>query len=234
MTVQVIQHPSPNFGPRRHGGKPDVVVLHHTAMLTCGAALERLCDPLAEVSAHYLISETGTVYQLVAEEQRAWHAGAGAWGKVRDVNSHSIGIELANAGPLAEMPPYPEPQMLALEELLSDILHRWQIPPQRVIAHSDMAPCRKSDPGAVFDWRGLALRGLSVWPQPAMGGDFLADAAAFGYCPPDPVADANADILAAFRLRFRPGAQGPLCDTDRTLMNDLATRFAVDLSIGSP
>jgi N-acetylmuramoyl-L-alanine amidase len=230
VTVQLIQHPSPNFGARRHGGQPDMVVLHHTAMLTCAAALERLCDPVAEVSAHYLISETGEVHQLVADDQRAWHAGSGAWGNVRDVNSHSIGIELANPGPLDAAPPFPEPQMVALEQVLADILRRWHIPLARVIAHSDMAPCRKSDPGEVFDWRRLALNELSVWPQPTKMGDFLTDAATFGYCLQDAPEEA---ILAAFRLRFRPGAVGPLTDTERAMMRDLATRFAVDLSIGN-
>jgi len=231
--VARIDTRSPNHGPRRHNGPPDMVVLHHTAMLSCTAAVARLCDPATEVSAHYVISETGQVHHLVAEDRRAWHAGAGAWGSVYDVNSHSIGIELANAGPLDGDPPFPEPQMAALENLLGDILSRRAIPPARVIAHSDMAPARKFDPGAAFDWQRLARRGLSVWPKPVAGGDFAADAITFGYHPPQRVDNPDGAVLAAFRLRFRPFVTGPLDDTDRALMRDLAQRFAVDRSIAS-
>lgn len=230
MGLVMIPYPSANFGARRHGCPPDMVVLHHTAMLTADAALERLCDPKSDVSAHYLISETGAVYQLVPDEMRAWHAGAGTWGSVEDVNSHSIGIELANPGPLAETPPFPEPQMASLQELLQGLLTKWKIAPERVIAHSDMAPERKFDPGPVFDWRSLALGGLSVWPDPGTPGDFAADSARFGY-------DAKGNlplavVLAAFRLRFRPGVSGPLDAVDCALIADLASRFPVDLTIG--
>lgn len=212
--------PSPNFGPRRHGALPDLVVIHYTAMPTCAEAAARLCDPEAQVSAHYLIAEDGSVTALVPEELRAWHAGAGAWGCCSDVNSRSIGVELANTGDA----PFPERQMAALERLLADLRHRWQIPPERVIAHSDMAPGRKADPGPRFDWRRLALQGLAVWPEDgAELAEFVAAARAFGY--PDLP---EAALLAAFRLRFRPGAEGPLDDTDRRLIGDLALRFPVD------
>ena len=154
-----------------------MIVLHYTAMETCEAARDRLCDPAAEVSAHYLISETGTLWQLVPEAQRAWHAGAGQWGDVTDINSRSIGIELANTGDV----PFPEPQMAVLEGLMIGIMSRWQIRPERVIAHSDMAPARKSDPGPRFDWRRLARSGLSIWPEPEEGhGQFQDHAMATG------------------------------------------------------
>lgn len=212
--------PSPNFGTRRNGALPDLVVIHYTAMPSCAEAAARLCDADAQVSAHYLISEQGEVSALVPEELRAWHAGAGAWGACGDVNSQSIGIELANPGDA----PFPEAQIAALERLLADILHRWQIPPERVIAHSDMAPLRKADPGPRFDWRRLAVQGLAVWPdEGGEAGTFLDDARAFGY-PPAPE-DA---VLAAFRLRFRPHATGPMSDTDRVMIADLAARFPVD------
>jgi N-acetylmuramoyl-L-alanine amidase len=203
-----LTHPSPNFGERRGGARVDLVVLHYTAMPTCAAALERLCDPLAEVSAHYLIDGDGTVLGLVDETMRAWHAGAGSWGGRGDVNSRSIGIELANTG----SEPFAEAQMAALERLLAEVLQRHALPPQAVIGHSDMAPDRKGDPGSRFDWRRLALQGLSVWPDPAPPGDFLADLAAFGYPEANPT-----DLLTAFRLRFRPWATGPLDATDRAL-----------------
>lgn len=226
--MKITGKPSPNFTPRRHGRGPDMVVLHHTAMASCQAAVQRLCDPVAEVSAHYVIGESGAIIQLVDEDQRAWHAGAGSWGNVTDVNSHSIGIELANTGPLIGFPPYPEPQMAALEELLAAILVRHTIAAKHVIAHSDMAPARKFDPGVKFDWRRLARGGLSVWPSSdlAKDPDFQSDAARFGYAP-----DTSPNILlAAFRLRFRAGFEGPLDDTDHAIIHDLAHRYAVDLT----
>lgn len=211
--------PSPNFGERRDGLRPSLVVIHYTAMASCAEARDRLCDPAAEVSAHWLVSETGGVEALVPEEARAWHAGAGEWGGLADVNSRSIGIELANRGDH----PFPEPQMRALEGLLEGILIRWSILPQGVIAHSDMAPGRKTDPGPRFDWRRLAAQGLSVWPEACTPGDFRTDALRFGY---PPVADNL--LLAAFRLRFCPWATGPLSAEDASLAADLAARFPVD------
>ncbi|MGB5869579.1 MAG: N-acetylmuramoyl-L-alanine amidase [Albidovulum sp.] len=211
--------PSPNFGPRREGARPSLIVLHYTAMASCAQARARLCDPKAEVSAHYLIGEGGQVEALVDEAMRAWHAGAGAWGPISDVNSHSIGIELANSGDA----PFPEPQMAALEALLAAIMQRWAIGPEAVIAHSDMAPARKCDPGPRFDWRRLALGGLAVWPQAAGDGtaDFAASAHAIGYRAAAPDA-----VRAAFRLRFRPWAEGPEDAVDRALADDLARRCA--------
>lgn len=211
-----LSHPSPNFGERRGGQRPELVVIHYTAMESCAAALARLCDPLAEVSAHYVIDMDGRVLSLVAEEARAWHAGAGSWAGRADVNSRSIGVELVNPG----TEPFPEPQMRALEALLADVLDRWSLPPQAVIGHSDLAPERKGDPGARFDWRRLALQGLSVWPEAGMPGDFATDLARFGY--PEAAPEA---LLTAFRLRFRPWAKGPLDATDRALAADLARRY---------
>ena len=215
---------SPNCSPRRGGALPDMVVLHYTGMASCAEAEVRLCDPQSEVSAHYLISEGGAVTALVPEELRAWHAGAGAWGMVQDVNSRSIGIELANSG----RQPFSAPQMNALELLLGDVMARWQIGPARVIGHSDMAPARKIDPGPRFDWQRLAAAGLSVWPEAAEAGDFRTNARAFGY--PDVSDDL---LLAAFRARFRPWAQGPLDAVDTSLIADLAARFPVDAPVAA-
>lgn len=212
---------SPNFGERRGGVRPDLIVLHYTAMESCAASRARLCDPVAEVSAHWLIDSDGAAEQLVDEAMRAWHAGTGAWGAVTDVNSRSIGIELQNSG----NQPFAEPQIAALERLLASIMDRWSIPPERVIGHSDMAPARKRDPGARFDWRRLALTGLSVWPASAEAdpAGFLPALRAFGY--PEAPDDA---LLAAFRLRFRPWATGPVDALDAGLAADLAARFPVD------
>jgi len=221
-----LSHPSPNFGARRDGARPDMVVIHYTAMQSAEAACRALCNPDREVSAHYLIAENGHVMSLVAEEMRAWHAGAGAWGDVTDVNSRSIGIELANDG----FSPFAAPQMAALETLLADINTRWAIQPERVIGHSDMAPGRKIDPGLRFDWQRLARCGLSVWwdgyPQPdqdiSLAG-FRAAARAFGY------ADVADDLLlATFRRRFRPWGCGALDPWDCHIAAQLAQRFPVD------
>jgi N-acetylmuramoyl-L-alanine amidase len=197
-------------------------VLHYTAMASAAEARARLCDPAFEVSAHWLIDEAGRAEALVDEAMRAWHAGAGAWAGLDDINSHSIGIELANRGDH----PFAAAQIDGLEEVLRAVMSRWQIPPHRVIAHSDMAPTRKGDPGARFDWQRLARGGLSVWPQacaPIAPKDFWPALRAFGY--PDAPPDA---LLAAFRLRFRPMAQGPLDGWDAALAADLAQRFPVD------
>lgn len=200
-----------------------MVVLHYTAMASAEAAAERLCDPAYEVSAHYLIGPDGAVLRLVPEALRAWHAGAGQWGSVIDVNSRSIGIELANTGGT----PFAAAQMTALERLLADILARRDIRPERVIAHSDMAPSRKWDPGPRFDWRRLALQGLSIWPDAVTAAsDLPLDLAltTIGYAPDlDP-----ALALAAFRLRFRPWAIGPAGADDLAVARNLARRFPVD------
>lgn len=214
-----LWHPSPNFGPRRGRDSPDMVVIHYTAMETAEAALERLSAPEHEVSAHYLIAEDGRLWQMVREADRAWHAGAGAWGRVTDVNSHSLGIELANTG----AHPFSEPQMAVLERLLADILQRWNIPPARVIGHQDMAPERKSDPGRRFDWRRLALAGLAVWPEPGDASELSVSLDRIGF--PSALPEAR---LAAFRARVRPWADGAADDTDRRLAASWAARWPVD------
>ncbi len=211
---------SPNHGPRRDGLRPELVVIHYTAMPDAAAAERALCDPAREVSCHWLIARDGSVTALVDEERRAWHAGAGSWRGCADVNSRSIGIELDNDG----ASPFAAPLMDALECLLGDILMRWDIPAAGVIGHSDMAPGRKRDPGPRFDWLRLARRGLAVWPDcvapgrapPDMAG-FRADAMAFGY--PDVEDDL---LLETVRLRFRPNARGPLDATDCEIAAALA------------
>lgn len=195
-----------------------MVVLHYTAMADAQAALARLCDPVAEVSAHYLIDRDGTCFQMVAEDMRAWHAGAGAWGGLSDINSRSIGVELVNTG--AE--PFPMPQMRALEGLLAGVMARWAIRPVDVIGHSDMSPERKRDPGPRFDWRGLAGVGYAVWPEgQSAATDFDAALDQIGY-PPAP----SADRLTAFRARFRPEGAGPVCSQDRRRAACVADAFA--------
>ncbi|MEO0750825.1 MAG: N-acetylmuramoyl-L-alanine amidase [Pseudomonadota bacterium] len=228
MTRDTRWHGSPNFGDRRGGLTPELVVVHYTAMDSCDAALDRLCDPNAEVSSHYLISEKGDVLQLVEEDKRAWHAGGGRWRGRGDVNSRSIGIELDNTG----QTPFSEPLMSALEDVLCGVLARWSIPAHAVIGHSDMAPDRKFDPGCRFDWQRLARQGLSIWPDATPSTtDFATSATRFGY----DLEHGEQAVLHAFRQRFRPMAtrqffapESPPDATDRALAADLADRFGID------
>lgn len=217
----ILTHPSPNFGPRRDGAVPNMVVIHYTAMDCPDAACRTLCNPDTEVSAHYLIDEDGAVRSLVAEELRAWHAGAGQWGDVTDVNSHSIGIELSNTGDR----PFDAPQMDALADLLKGITGRWGIRPERVIGHSDMAPGRKIDPGVWFDWArfGVSPARDARAAVPVAFAPFRDMAMRFGYrCENDDL------LLDVFRLRFRPRVTGPVDSHDLAMITDLATRFPVD------
>lgn len=206
--------PSPNHGDRR-GQRPELIVLHYTGMADRASARARLCDPAAEVSAHWLIDEDGTPEALVPETRRAWHAGAGCWQGRDDVNSRSIGIELVNPGDR----PFPAPQIEALVTLLRAIMGRWQLGPEAVIGHSDMAPGRKSDPGPRFDWARLAREGLALAPLAGAGGDEPLGASldAIGFPAADP-----ATRLAAFRLRARPWARGPETPADRAAAAGLA------------
>lgn len=222
---QVIQTPSPNFGPRRDGATLSLIVLHYTAMASAEAACKTLCNPETEVSAHYLISRHGDIQQLVAEDRRAWHAGAGQWGGITDVNSHSIGVELDNDG----FSPFSDPLMNALEHLLPLIMQRWSIPTQNVIAHSDLAPHRKIDPGPHFDWKRLARQGLAIWPDTETAdGDWAKNAAQFGY-PVDNLQgceDPQSACFQAFRSRFRPWESGPEDAEDRRIMARLLSQAA--------
>ncbi len=166
--MQVTRADSPNFNDRRH--PLDMLVLHYTGMATGEDALERMCDPEAEVSAHYMVWEDGRVTQLVDEDKRAWHAGVSSWQGQQDLNSRSIGIEIVNGGhdfplPDGSLPPYPRPQIHALLDLVHDILGRHAIPATRILGHSDIAPLRKQDPGEHFPWERLARAGIGLWPQ---------------------------------------------------------------------
>ncbi len=178
-----------------------MLVLHYTGMQSAQAALERLCDPAAEVSAHYLIDEAGKVFPLVDEGNRAWHAGLSSWRGHSDVNSRSIGIELVNPGHEFGYRPFPSAQMTALADLAHALLARWPIPARNVVGHSDVAPRRKQDPGELFDWRWLARQGIGRWPEPAAPatGDAVALLAEYGYDVSDPRA-----ALIAFQRHFRP------------------------------
>lgn len=158
--------PSPNFGERRGVARPDSIVLHYTGMEGGPAAEAWLCNPQSEVSAHYVVHEDGRVVQLVPERLRAWHAGRGSWHGETDMNSRSVGIEIVNPGHAFGYPPFPAAQIEVLIELCRDICARQGIPPERVIAHSDLAPGRKIDPGEKFPWPELAAQGVGLFVEP--------------------------------------------------------------------
>jgi N-acetylmuramoyl-L-alanine amidase len=158
---------SPNFGERKRAGSPGILLLHYTGMPSAEAAVDWLCNPQSGVSCHYVVMEDGRVLQLVPEAARAWHAGAGSWAGETDVNSASIGIEIANPGHDGGYPDFPEVQVDAVIALCRDIVARRQIAPRNVLAHSDIAPRRKADPGEKFPWDRLAAQGIGLWVPPA-------------------------------------------------------------------
>ncbi|WP_299848090.1 N-acetylmuramoyl-L-alanine amidase [uncultured Paracoccus sp.] len=200
-----MSHPSPNHGDRR-GQRVELIVLHYTGMADGASARDRLCDPEAEVSAHWLVHEDGRAEALVPEDRRAWHAGAGSWQGRDDVNSRSIGIEIVNPGDR----PFPMAQMDAVVGVVRAIAARHGLGPAAVIGHSDMAPDRKCDPGPRFDWARLAREGLALAASDGDDHPLTESLDAIGYPPADPEAR-----LAAFRLRFRPWGRGPESADDR-------------------
>lgn len=208
--MNVIDSPSPNFDARTR--KIDTIILHYTGMKTGEEALARLCDPAARVSSHYLIEEDGRVFRLVAEEQRAWHAGVSSWKGEGEINARSIGIEIVNPGHEWGYRGFPKAQVDALVALLKDIQSRWNIPLSRVIGHSDVAPARKDDPGEKFPWKRLGDEGLAIGPYEGAPDETIDYADAFaalraiGYEVLDvaPGVPATGAALVAFQRRFCP------------------------------
>jgi N-acetylmuramoyl-L-alanine amidase len=162
--MKTTSAPSPNYDARTC--PPDMIVLHYTGMPTGAAALARLRDPAAKVSAHYLVEEDGAVFALVPEERRAWHAGKSFWRGERDINARSVGVEIVNPGHEFGYRPFPDAQIAAVIELLADVRSRWSIEDERLLGHSDVAPDRKEDPGELFPWRRLAEAGHGLWVEP--------------------------------------------------------------------
>lgn len=158
--------PSPNHGERKGRGVVDMLLLHYTGVPDDKVAINHLCNPGSKVSAHYVVLPDGAVIQLVAESRRAWHAGLGSWGSDTDINSCSIGIELANPGHEHGYPAFPKRQIAATIALSRSIFARHKIPPHHVLAHSDVAPTRKQDPGEKFPWHLLAASGIGLWVKP--------------------------------------------------------------------
>lgn len=200
----IIDCPSPNFDERDH--PVSMIVLHYTGMEDAASAIERLRDPEAKVSCHYLVAEDGQVLRMVAEEKRAWHAGRSWWRGIANVNAASIGIEIVNPGHEFGYRPFPDEQMEALVPLVAGIAARHGVAPADVVGHSDVAPARKQDPGELFDWARLARHGLAL-ARPTRGlvdplwtdGGFLLALERFGYDVTDPLA-----ATVAFQRRFRP------------------------------
>ncbi len=222
--MRLEETPSPNHDERRH--TVDLLVLHYTGMQSGQAALDRMRDPEAKVSAHYMIWEDGRIARLVEESRRAWHAGVSTWQGDDDLNSRSVGLEIVNGGhdfplPGKQLPPYPDVQIEAVIELAGQLILRHAIPQVRIVGHSDIAPLRKIDPGEHFPWPRLAASGIGLWPEEAsgagcvwMGGDpggLNRQLGAIGY----DITDVTA-ALRAFQRRFLPDAITGMADA-RTL-----------------
>jgi len=242
-SVKARVHPSPNHGIRAADMPVDMLILHYTGMETTQQALQRMIDPASEVSAHYLIDEKGAVLQLVPESRRAWHAGRSTWKGKTDINSRSIGIEISNPGHDGDYPNFPEEQIGAVIQLAQDICQRHQILPWMVLAHSDIAPDRKLDPGEKFPWNALARSGVGHFVEPAplvssgivmQEGDagqpveaLQSMLALYGY-PIDVTGNFDRQtrlVVEAFQRHFRPGQVDGVADqsTIQTLHQLLAS-----------
>lgn len=221
--------PSPNYGDRSRGRVPDMIVLHYTGMPDVEGALARLCTSGTDVSAHYVVLEDGRIVQCVQEVKRAWHAGTSFWAGEEDINSCSIGIEIVNRGHDWGYPDFPLRQVAAVIALCRGIMLRRDIPSHRVLAHSDVAPARKKDPGEKFPWHSMANSGVGHWVQPApivrgdalMLGSISDDVlhmqqalAKYGYGVPltGKYDGATMEVVTAFQRHFRPARVDGVAD----------------------
>jgi N-acetylmuramoyl-L-alanine amidase len=219
IPIEIRDRPSPNFGYRAEPAHIDMLVLHYTGMASAEAAIERLCNPDAKVSAHYVVEENGTIWRLVPETLRAFHAGLSCWEGKAGLNAVSLGIEIVNPGHEWGYRPFPDAQMSSVEHLCRNLISRYAIPAHRVVGHSDIAPDRKSDPGELFDWPRLARAGIGIWPETELSRPSRAvdeararrDLAAIGYCV---TTAAPATALRAFQRRFRPARCDGLLDAE--------------------
>jgi N-acetylmuramoyl-L-alanine amidase len=237
-------HPSPNIEPRKAGLKPSMLILHYTGLPSAARAIEVLSRPDYKVSCHYVVDEDGRITQMVAEEARAWHAGVSYWGGETDINSVSIGIEIQNPGHMLGYPDFPDGQMRAIAALARDIARRHDIDARRVLAHSDVAPGRKIDPGEKFNWEALHRQGVGHWVRPAPvedGGPGIAEGAKgpevargrrllslYGYkIEPDGAFNEEMQtVVRAFQLHFRQER----CDgaLDRSTLDTLSRLVGAD------
>lgn len=209
-TLDITDAPSPNFDARR--SLPDLILLHYTGMKSADAAIERLRDPAAKVSSHYVIDEDGRTLRLVPEERRAWHAGQSWWQGETDINAVSIGIEIVNPGHEFGYRPFPDSQVAAVIALIDDIRTRWSVTDARILGHSDVAPTRKTDPGELFPWKKLAEHRQGLWFEPA-----AERIAALG--PPLGIGDSGLGVhvlqAGLHRLGYQPQPTGQYDETTR-------------------
>lgn len=227
--LRLVQRPSANFNDRIGEGVPDILIMHYTGMQSCEAAVQRLTDPAAKVSSHYTVDEDGTVYVHVDEAKRAWHAGVSHWRGETDINSRSIGIEIVNPGHEFGYRAFPGVQIDAVIELSQGILSRHRIPARNVIAHSDIAPGRKEDPGELFPWKRLAEEGIGVWVEvatvgsvdrlsPGAKGEVVSrlqrDLISYGYGleVTGMFDERTRDVVIAFQRHFRPAKFNGVAD----------------------
>ena len=233
-SLSLIDAPSPNFDERRT--PLDMLVLHYTGMESGQAALDRLCDPQAKVSAHYLIEEDGRIFRLVSEDLRAWHAGVSRWREQEDLNSRSIGIEIVNGGHDFGLPVFPPAQIDAVIALCRDILARHDVPQVNIVGHSDIAPERKQDPGELFPWRLLSEAGIGLWPDERRQAatDMALDAPqatlileAIGYALNPDQPESLEACVRAFQRRWRPDDISGLVDDETLrLLSAVAAKYA--------
>ena len=223
--MRLIDAPSPNHDARPEGVAIDALVLHYTGMRSGAEAIARLRDPASRVSSHYIVEEDGAVFRLVPEDRRAWHAGVSHWRGNTGLNGRSIGIEIVNPGHEWGYRPFPALQMAAVCDLCLAILGRHPIAPRDVVAHSDIAPDRKEDPGELFDWEGLAANGVGLFPAvgaPRAAGDALGLLGAIGYRTDLPLAV----LITAFQRRWQQARVDGVTDA-QTLARLGAVAFAV-------
>jgi N-acetylmuramoyl-L-alanine amidase len=237
MVSDVI--PSPNYGERTKGRRPDMIVLHYTGMPDVEGALTRLCKAGTEVSAHYVVLEDGRILQCVPESKRAWHAGVAYWAGDEDINSCSIGVEIINRGHDWGYPDFPLRQIAAVIALCRGIILRREVPPHRIVGHSDVSPARKKDPGEKFPWHALAASGVGHWVQPAriVPGPVLTPGAEgdevgllqqaladYGYriAVTGKYDHTTAEVVTAFQRHFRPEKVDGLADA-----STVATLYAL-------
>jgi N-acetylmuramoyl-L-alanine amidase len=249
-TLVAAVHPSPNIEPRQSGMRPDIILLHYTGMSSAERAIDWLSRPESRVSAHYVVDEAGRITQLVAEAMRAWHAGVSVWQGACDINSLSIGIEIQNPGHEDGYAEFPPEQMWAVAALCRDISRRHGVRPERVLAHSDVAPARKIDPGEKFDWGWLAARGVGHWVAPAVvdsddaglgpgaEGAEVAELQGllrdYGYgCADHGALDAaTATVVKAFQRHFRPArVDGRIDRSTRTTLERLIDTLPRPLTV---
>lgn len=232
--------PSPNFDDRKQG-KIKYLIMHYTGMASGKEAIDRLCDPDASVSAHYVVEENGDVYSLVDEDKRAWHAGVSKWEDDQDINDLSIGIEIVNPGhpyPGYESvyTPFPDAQMKALIDLATEIVKRYHINPCYILGHSDIAWRRKIDPGELFDWALLAKHELGLWPTTInMDQDteinefkFRQNLEKFGYDIGGSGEDLT-NLISAFQRHFRQKNIDGVIDKETFLILDALVNIKINL-----